>query len=725
MKKIIINFVFLIFSLILILIAILSTIGIETDKFNELISNKISQKKNIDLTLDRIHFKIDPKKFSLFLETKNPKINYREVLIPVKNVKVYIDFVSLFKSETKIKKTSIIFEELDIANLNKYSLVLKPSNFKNLLTNRIKTGKLSSEIDIFLNEDNSLKNYIAKGKIKNLKVEIFSDLYLSKASLSFFADKNDILLKNIFGKLDDIKISDGDIKLNLDNGLKLKSNFISELTLKENFFAKYKKKLGEINFLKKIVSLDANLNNNFSIDFDDTFKMKNYSYSFQGKIKKSNLEVENSILNKIITEKINKIYFSDLDIMASLSPKQLKFKGNGKYSFDNLKFFKINLSNNIIENIQNLDLKLDFNNRLKIDFLNYQKPSNRIANLSLNLVKKGKDNEIDFKSLNYLDGKNKIKINNLIFKRNKISSFKKISVQTDNNDFLIETNKKILIKGKKFDATNLAKLINKKSKDNQLEKISGDVQIDFKNVNIPMSENLTNFKLIGEIKKGKFIKIISKGEFGGGNYLDISMKINKNNDKKFLEIYSDLPQPLLTEYSFFDGLSGGKLLFSSIIENSKSSSILKIESFKVINAPGVVKLLSLADLRGLADLAVGEGLTFDILEIKMEKDKDFLKLNEILALGPSMSVLMEGYQVKNGLTSLRGTLVPAKTLNKMISKIPVIGNIIIPKEAGEGLFGVSFKMKGPKGKIKTTINPIKTLTPRFIQKILNNGKKTK
>ena len=28
----------------------------------------------------------------------------------------------------------------------------------------------------------------------------------------------------------------------------------------------------------------------------------------------------------------------------------------------------------------------------------------------------------------------------------------------------------------------------------------------------------------------------------------------------------------------------------------------------------------------------------------MEKDKNVLKLNEILALGPSMSVLIEGYQ---------------------------------------------------------------------------------
>ena len=96
----------------------------------------------------------------------------------------------------------------------------------------------------------------------------------------------------------------------------------------------------------------------------------------------------------------------------------------------------------------------------------------------------------------------------------------------------------------------------------------------------------------------------------------------------------------------------------------------------------MVKLLSLADLRGLADLAEGDGLSFDILEIKMEKSKENLKLNEILALGPNISVLMEGYQDPS-VTSLRGTLVPAKTLNKMISKIPVIGEIIIPKEIGE------------------------------------------
>ena len=133
----------------------------------------------------------------------------------------------------------------------------------------------------------------------------------------------------------------------------------------------------------------------------------------------------------------------------------------------------------------------------------------------------------------------------------------------------------------------------------------------------------------------------------------------------------------------------------------------------------MVKLLSLADLGGLADLAEGEGISFDILDIKMQKTNELLKLNEILALGPSISVIMEGYQ-DSSVTSLKGTLVPAKTLNKIISKIPVIGKIVIPKDVGEGLFGISFKLKGPPGNIKTTINPIRKPPQGLFKKLLKN-----
>ena len=58
------------------------------------------------------------------------------------------------------------------------------------------------------------------------------------------------------------------------------------------------------------------------------------------------------------------------------------------------------------------------------------------------------------------------------------------------------------------------------------------------------------------------------------------MKKDKNNNKKYLEIYSDLTRPLLTEYSFFKGLSGGKLIYTSIIDDKKSFQNLKLKILK-------------------------------------------------------------------------------------------------------------------------------------------------
>ena len=102
---------------------------------------------------------------------------------------------------------------------------------------------------------------------------------------------------------------------------------------------------------------------------------------------------------------------------------------------------------------------------------------------------------------------------------------------------------------------------------------------------------------------------------------------------------------------------------------------------------------------------------------------NLIKIEELYAIGPAISILMDGYAEKNELISLRGTLVPATTINRTISSIPLIGDILVGKKVGEGVFGVSFKIKGPPKKLKTTVNPVKTLTPRFITRTLEKLKR--
>ena len=134
-------------------------------------------------------------------------------------------------------------------------------------------------------------------------------------------------------------------------------------------------------------------------------------------------------------------------------------------------------------------------------------------------------------------------------------------------------------------------------------------------------------------------------------------------------------------------------------------------------------MLTLASLQGIADLLTGEGIRFTDFEMKFSNKNDLMRIEELYAIGPAISILMEGYVESNDLVSLRGTMVPATTINRTLSSIPLLGDILVGKKVGEGVFGVSFKIKGSPNKLKTTVNPVKTLTPRFITRTLEKIKK--
>ena len=69
-----------------------------------------------------------------------------------------------------------------------------------------------------------------------------------------------------------------------------------------------------------------------------------------------------------------------------------------------------------------------------------------------------------------------------------------------------------------------------------------------------------------------------------------------------------------------------------------------------------------------------------------DNSKNLITINEIYALGPAISILMEGYIEKNKLVSLRGTMVPATTINKTIAKIPLLGEYFSWRKSREKVF---------------------------------------
>ena len=485
---------------------------------------------------------------------------------------------------------------------------------------------------------------------------------------------------------------------------------LSKTRLKEENFANIKKAIFQIKDLK--------------LEFDENFKLKK-DFKVVGDINTANIKISDKYEIKDLIA--NFLYEKNSLYLNQMSWNLNKPDSTEKEFFDGEAQLKQG------KKILNVDLKFKTKNASnfpKIPVINYYFSENSISEIKTQFTI-NKNKTLFLKKLIIEDNDNKAEIRDLNLDKNyNLINFKEIHLRTSidnntNNEFKITNKDKIRIKGNVFDAKMLIKELSKNNKENKfLKKISRDVEIDFDKILKGAKFPIKNFRLVGKINKGSFEKILAKSDFEDNKHLDISLKKQEKTEGKVLEIYSDIAMPLLSDYKFFQGLEGGNLNYISKFNKKNSSNLLTVTKFKLNKAPALAKLLTLADLRGLTDTLKGDGISFDTMSISYETNSNKMDIKEIFMIGPSISILIDGYVEKqNGLISLRGTLVPAKTLNNLISKIPVVGDILIGKKVGEGLFGISFKIKGLPNDLKTTVNPVKTLTPRFITRALEAAKK--
>ena len=721
--------VFLIFIFLLISgIFYLSVIGVETKKFNNLIVKEIKKKNsNIDLQLEKIKIKLDLKKIQLFLSTNNPKIKYYNLKIPITEIKIYSELSGILTS--KISVSQIVFEikKFKTKDLQKAIIRTKPSNFKTFLLNNLYGGEIKKALfDLNLDEDFKITEYKASGRIKKVNTNIKKNLKIENISFNFIVDNNLTLINSITANYNDLEVSNGSIDLQIGKATIIKGKFKTQFNLKENQIKKLFKKIKF--FEENKVETKGALLHKFNLELNNNFKIINYDYQSSGKIIQSKIVLKDAFKSSLIARSVKKILFKEIQLEINLNKiNKNSLIIDGLYSTDELIYKKFKIKNNLDKKNKKFFVNFNISEKLFFNIINFQTDPEKISNIKSEF--RIKNNKFIFKLIDFTEGKNSISIKKLILNnRNEIEGIDSVSVLTfdkrkKNNNFKINFGEKISILGEKYDSSNLLSLFSGDSKPNTLKNFTSAVEIKINTLITKSQIPLRNLNLIGAIKKGKFNNISAKSEFSENQYLDISLKKSPNN-KKILEVYSDYPQALLANYEFFEGIKGGKLLYNSIIDETESTSKLTIENFKVDKAPAFATLLTLADLGGIADLLSGEGMSFDFLEINLKDDSNTIVVEEVLALGSSISLHMKGYiEKKTGLVSFSGTLVPAKMLNSLVSKIPMVGNILVGKKMGEGIFGVSFKIKGLPGKVKTSVNPVKTLTPRFITRALEKIKK--
>ena len=502
-----------ILTILVLLLVFLSTTGIETKRFNNLITKKIkANNAYIDLNLNTIKFKVDLKEISLFLEAKNPSINFKEITLPVNDIKAYVNFLSLIKSENKFEKISLNFNQINFKKVKNISTLLKPSNFSSFLNNKLVEGKLNIEIDFFFNKNNVIENFITRGSIEDAKINFEKEIFFEGTNFTFFADKTDILITSFLSKFGPLNIKDGDAKIQISPEISIETNFLSNIKISNNFNKEYKI-LNKFLNLNSLDNLSGKFNNSLKINLDKTLKIKSYNFKNKGKIENAKFNFQNSIENFLLEESPKFVTIKDAEINTLINFNQKNINTKGKYSFDNKSFLDFKLENIIKKEILKFKIKADIDEKIEIDLINYVKPKKKIATISFELEKL-KDN-LKFKYLDYNEGENSIIIEDLELRKGKFLNLKKVSIKTFdkqilNNDFTISLGNKIIIAGDKFDASNLPKVINQKKKNNNLKKLNQNIKINIDIIIAPLCEKLTKFRLIGKIEKGKFTKFLQK-----------------------------------------------------------------------------------------------------------------------------------------------------------------------------------------------------------------------
>ena len=718
----------------------LSFFGIETDKFDTLIKEKANEvNENVKLEFNNTKIHLNPTELNLAVKLKEPKVIIKNNQVNLSKLNLFLSIKSFFSSNFLLKRAEVAFAKNHIKDLTKITNIFVPKIINKQIDKIFDQGQIDGEFIIPFDANGNIRNdYGFTGRILDASINITKEFQIKKLTTEIRHTKEDSA--NLFkiaikkGSLLDFDLTDSIFELKRNNN--------------ETIVKSLLKTKGDLNFsnIKKISSLlNINIDNiknikgetdlGINVDFtlNKNYRIRNLVYSLEGEIPYSEIYFnEKKVIKKYLPKYKDQITLKDskINLIKTKSSNTIKLNGLMKTNneFDTFNLKQIYDSNKKSFNVVG---KVDLtNSQINISKLNYTKDVGKESEIDFNFTFIPKE-YIDITKFIFGSGKTIIDIKNLKLNKNfETEDFKELKIKTfnngsKNNDLLVKKSKKVVISGNIFDAEPLLKSLFKKDDRRTFsKKFTSEIKINFNKTITGTNDDVANFGMIASINRGSFDKLSLKGNFTENEIIEMSIyKID--NNKKTLQVISDRARPFIKNFDFIKGFEDGKLEYESTISKEGSSSNLLITDFKVSKVPALAQLLTLASLQGIADTLSGEGIRFESFEMKSNSKGNVMNIEDALAIGPAVSILLEGYVDKGKTVSLRGTLVPATKLNAIIASIPLVGDILVGKKTGEGVVGVSFKMKGPPKDIKTTVNPIKTLTPRFIVRAVEKMKKKK
>jgi hypothetical protein len=193
--------------------------------------------------------------------------------------------------------------------------------------------------------------------------------------------------------------------------------------------------------------------------------------------------------------------------------------------------------------------------------------------------------------------------------------------------------------------------------------------------------------------------------------------VRGDGEVRRLAITSDDAGAFLTAFDFTRSIRGGAFgLDGSIPKKGPISGKARIDNFSVVKAPILARLVSVASITGIADLLNGAGVSFWYLDAPFSLEHGVATLTDLRAAGPSFGIATNGMvDTDTDAVSLKGTIIPFNVVNRVITDIPLIGQILGGKDGG--LFAMNYTIAGTLDEPDVSVNPLSALVPGGVQSL--------
>ena len=139
------------------------------------------------------------------------------------------------------------------------------------------------------------------------------------------------------------------------------------------------------------------------------------------------------------------------------------------------------------------------------------------------------------------------------------------------------------------------------------------------------------------------------------------------------------------------------------------------------NAPFFANFFSIFSLEGLTQKLKDGGIIFKDFNSSYKLSDEKLTLVDSLLKGSELGIQFDSViGMEDDYFMMNGSIIPAYTINTLITKFPIVGDIITAGSPEDGLIGANFRVEKIDGEFEVFYNPISVFVPNIIKNFLSD-----